>query len=60
MKAIIITDQEARALLDALELKKLKSNYNKPPTPEMEEAHRTYHYVVCKWLGEMGADIVPR
>ena len=60
MKAIIITDQEARSLLEALELKKLQSNHGKPPTPEMESAHRAYHYVVCRWLQEMGADVVPK
>lgn len=64
MKAIIISDTDARALLDKLELTKLKSNCrnwddpNKPPS--LAEVHHTFHYEVCKWLQEQGADCVGR
>ena len=62
MKAIIISDMDARALLNKLELTKLKSDRprwgdpNSPPT--VEEMHRVFHFVVCRWLQEQGADTV--
>jgi len=64
MRAIIITDADARALLDKLELTKLKADnimrddMDRPPTKA--EIHRAFHYVVCRWLQEQGADVVGR
>jgi hypothetical protein len=62
VKAIIISDTEARALLEQLELKKLQEcgHYRGSTShPEaVEEAHRMFHYVVCRWLQEMGASTV--
>jgi hypothetical protein len=65
MKAIIISDTDARALLDKLELTKLRDaghfqreNPDKPPS--MNEVHRVFHYVVCRWLQEQRADCVGR
>lgn len=64
MKAIIISDADARALLDQLELTKLRGgNFlrmdpKQPPT--VEEMHRSFHYVVTVWLQEQGADVVRR
>lgn len=65
MKAIIISDADSRALLDRLELVKLRGaghmvreDADRPPT--MEEVHRVFHYVVCNWLQEQGADCVRR
>jgi hypothetical protein len=77
MKAIIIQDHDARALLDQLKLETLP---NSTPTfiegakPEevdefnqryrawikktQEEAHRRFHFVVCRWLQEQGASVV--
>lgn len=64
MKAIIISDADARALLDKLELTKMRGAHcwrednDRPPT--VSEIHRAFHYVVCCWLQEQGADVVGR
>ncbi|HEY8095892.1 MAG TPA: hypothetical protein VIE65_07310 [Methylobacter sp.] len=64
MKAIIISDADARALLDKLELTAMKGanhfreDYDRPANAS--EMHRAFHYVVCKWLQEQGADVLPR
>lgn len=63
MRAIIIDDKDARALLDKLELKALRADnimradHAKPPT--VEEIHRAFVYVVVRWLQEQGAEIRP-
>jgi hypothetical protein len=62
MKAIIISDMDARALLDKLKLKSLcsdnilRADPSRPAT--MDEMHRAFHYVVTRWLQEQGADCV--
>ena len=62
MKAIIISDMDARALLDKLKLKSLtadnimRDDPARPPT--VSDIHRAFHYVVCCWLQEQGADCV--
>jgi hypothetical protein len=57
MKAIIISDKDAKNLLESLELHKLRIiQYNQVQT--IEELHIYFHYVVSKWLQEQGADIV--
>ena len=62
MKAIIISDADARALLDKLELTAMKGanhfreDHGRPATAA--ELHRAFHYVVCCWLQEQGADVV--
>jgi hypothetical protein len=62
MKAIIISDADARALLDQLELKAMRErgHYRNSSTEAeaMSEAHRAFHYIVTRWLQEMGADVV--
>jgi hypothetical protein len=65
MKAIIISDADARALLDKLELTRLRDaghimrdDPERPPT--LNEIHRVFHFVVCRWLQEQGADVVGR
>jgi hypothetical protein len=62
MKAIIISDADARALLDSLELAALRpiprAEPAKPTT--VEDIHRAFHYVVTRWLQEQGADTVRR
>lgn len=64
MKAIIITDMDARALLDKLELESMKNKnlLSRDPErmPTLDDVHRAFHYVVCRWLQEQGADIVGR
>lgn len=64
MKAIIINDADARALLDQLELTAMKSgnHIHTDPTypPTVAEIHRAFHYIVTRWLQEQGADCVGR
>jgi hypothetical protein len=64
MKAIIISDADARALLDKLDLTKLREHHFIGRDPEqpatLSEVHRVFHYVVCRWLQEQGADCVGR
>lgn len=65
MKAIIISDVEAQALLQSLQLEKLKAanhwpNHSTAENAAICEAHRTFQYVVCRWLQDMGADVVTR
>lgn len=64
MKAIIISDMDARALLDKLKLTSMRSDNimrddpTRPPT--VSDIHRAFHYVVTRWLQEQGADCVGR
>jgi hypothetical protein len=58
VKAIIISDADARALLNKLELTKFRSDHSKCQT--VAEIHRAFHYEVCLWLQEQGADCVGR
>jgi hypothetical protein len=62
MKAIIISDSDAKALLDSLELTSLRAANHWPQHSKLEneailEAHRTFHLVITRWLQEMGADL---
>jgi hypothetical protein len=61
VKAIIISDADGKALLDQLELEKMKAanhwpNHSTATNEAIVEAHRAFHYIVTKWLQEMGAD----
>lgn len=63
MKAIIIEDVDARALLDSLELNTMRAAnhwpHNSKATNEaIVDAHRTFHYIVCRWLQDHGANVV--
>jgi len=65
MRAIIITDADARALLNSLELENLRGSghiqrMDPERPPDMNAIHRTFHYVVCRWLQEQGADVIGR
>lgn len=61
MKAIIISDTDAKALLDRLEVKAMRdANHwpvNDPDRDVVTNAHRAFHYIVTHWLQEMGADL---
>lgn len=62
MKAIIIQDHEAKALVDKLELIKLQgriSPFADTETAESKlgEVHRLFHYEVVNWLQKMGASL---
>lgn len=62
MRAIIIQDADARALLDKLKLEaltgtdSLRQDPTRPAT--REDMHRSFHYVVVRWLQEHGANVV--
>jgi hypothetical protein len=65
MKAIIISDTDSRALLDKLELTAMRDaghfrgdDPDKPPS--INSVHGAFHYVVCRWLQEQGADTIGR
>jgi hypothetical protein len=65
MRAIIIDDKDARALLDSLEMQKLKENRHllakewvDIPPELVNTCHRTFHYIVCKWLQDQGCNVV--
>jgi len=64
MKAIIISDMDARALLDKLKLTSMQGDNmlrDDPTKPaSVSDIHRAFHYVVCRWLQEQGADCVGR
>lgn len=57
MRAIIIDDKDARALLDSLKIEKMQIAL-RGAQPVVEEIYRRFHYVVCSWLQEQGADVV--
>jgi len=62
MRAIIISDSDARALLDKLELTAFKHKNIIRADPEhpasVSDIHRAFHYIVTQWLQEQGADCV--
>ena len=70
MRVIIISDSDARALLEQLELEKLRdrnifvaraAQQSKMSESErktvIDEMHRAFHYIVTRWLQEQGASI---
>lgn len=62
MRAIIIDDKDAKALLDKLELRRLRADnilMNTPPegTAMVDWIHRAFHYEVVRWLQEQGAEV---
>lgn len=67
MKAIIFEDKDGKALLDKLKLESLE-NYctvtaeihgisKEGHKAMVTEIHRRFHYVVCTWLREQGANV---
>lgn len=63
MRAIIIDDKDAKALLERLELTKYintpaRAHYKADQPADVEEVHRWFHYVVCSWLQEQGVNVV--
>ena len=70
MKAIIIQDSDAANLLDLLKLEKFSDPqmwqhndaWNVIPAQErqvmLDNLHRKFHYIVCRWLQEQGASCV--
>lgn len=69
MKAIIIEDKDARALLDSLQLEKVTAKQainteslegRKTLDELIQEVHVRFHYMVVRWLQEQGADCIRR
>lgn len=59
MKAIIISNEDARALLDQLELRAMRErNLCTTNSGAIDEAHRAFHFVVVRWLQAQGADVL--
>ena len=72
MRAIIIQDADAANLLDLLKLEKFsditmfgaeKMDAWQSIPPGIKDAfkdamHRKFHYIVCRWLQEQGANVV--
>jgi hypothetical protein len=69
VKAIIIQDADAKALLDKLKLTafeevRIPSFVREGLDPEAfrraatEAIHARFHFVVCRWLQDQGADVV--
>ena len=61
MRAIIIDDKDAQQLLRELEHKKLELESDLKEMGDVfaiANIHRAFHYVVCKWLQEQGADVI--
>lgn len=57
-KQYVITEEEFMSLIESLELVKLrKANVirdNMKEPPSWEDIHRSFHYVVVRWIQEMG------
>jgi hypothetical protein len=67
MRAIIIDDKDARALLEQLKLESLQGSHGVRSAEDVPaharealvaEVHRVFHYVVCRWLQDQGANVV--
>ncbi len=65
MKAIIISDSDARALINELKLNKFNETRRGTLTERHGQAvveamvdsiHSEFHYIVTRWLQEQGAD----
>jgi hypothetical protein len=57
MRAIIISDKDAKYLLNELRFEKMNIHNN--DRYSVEDMHRAFHYIVCKWLQDQGADVSP-
>ena len=57
MRAIIIEDKDACALVDKLKLKSLRETHQVNEEMTLSEMHRLFHYEVVKWLQDQGATV---
>ena len=58
VRAIIIQDHEARALLNKLKLEAVRPRMEGAKEDPIQRAHGIFHYEVCRWLQEMGCNTV--
>jgi len=58
MRAVILKDEDGDALLNSLELSKLRkgefSGVHDGKKQMADEIHRSFHFVVARWLNEHG------
>ena len=57
MRAIIIQDADAKALLDQLKLGKFQADYDGWDKKLVRDIHRQFHCLVCRWLQDQGATV---
>jgi len=61
MKAVIIEDKDAKALVDKLELVKLRKRVQDSEADVVNDdfgkLHRIFHYEVVSWLQAQGCDL---
>lgn len=60
MRAIIIDDKDARELLGQLKLEQFQilDSGGKDDWAIIQKVHAKFHYVVCRWLQDQGANMV--
>ena len=63
MKAIIISDEEAKSLISSLTIQSMRDcniwgdKENQTEDQIKNSIHRAFHYVVVQWLQKMGANL---
>lgn len=57
MRAIIIDDKDAIALLERLKLCKFEV-LERERSQMVSDIHSKFHYIVCSWLQDQGCDVV--
>lgn len=61
MKVCVVRDEDSVALLNKLELEKLKLiDRHKDQWPMIQDVHSHFHYFVVRWLQEQGLETVKR
>jgi hypothetical protein len=59
MRAVISEDKDGKALLDTLELEKMRGSHMSPEISKaaFDVIHRKFHYEVVRWLQVQGFDL---
>ena len=59
MRAIIIEDKDAKALIDQLKLEAMTETNMRPEVSKaaIKIIHRRFHFIVTQWLQEQGCDV---
>ena len=56
MRVVIIEDKDAKALLEKLELQKMREENHIREGMTIDQMRRAFHYIVCRWLQDQGAN----